>query len=227
MQSVRQMRSSRFLTSDVEVEEVGSPLRALVRLAREDYSGVVVVGDHLAEALRIGKLLQNEQILEGMPDGIVLLDTDNTIVWGNGRLREWSGHDSVVGMNFYAALNSPEILGPDFCPFHSALSTGKDSGSTLRSSDNRYFQVHVAPVFERGHAPQHLIVTVRDVTKEMLQQQKLAAIHQAGMELADLTPDDLAAHDGRRANRVAQVEHLALHERSAAIRRRRNSLARP
>ena len=33
---------------------------------------------------------------------------------------------------------------------------------------------------------------MRDVTKEMLQQQKLAAIHQAGMELADLTPDELA-----------------------------------
>ncbi len=75
-----------LLTSDVEVEEVASPLRALVRLAREDYSGVVVVGDHLAEAFRIGKLLQNEQILEGMPDGIVLVDADNTIIWGNGRV---------------------------------------------------------------------------------------------------------------------------------------------
>ncbi len=40
--------------------------------------------------------------------------------------------------------------------------------------------------------PQHLIVTVRDVTGEMLQQQKLAAIHQAGVELADLTPDELS-----------------------------------
>jgi CheY-like chemotaxis protein len=37
-----------------------------------------------------------------------------------------------------------------------------------------------------------LIVTVRDVTGEMLQQQKLAAIHQAGVELADLTPDELS-----------------------------------
>ena len=52
--------------------------------------------------------------------------------------------------------------------------------------------MHVAPVSEAGQPPQHLIVTVRDVTKEMLQQQKLAAIHQAGMELADLTPDELS-----------------------------------
>ena len=39
--------------------------------------------------------------------------------------------------------------------------------------------------------PRHLIVTVRDVTNEVQQQQKLAAIHQAGMELADLTPEEL------------------------------------
>jgi CheY-like chemotaxis protein len=177
---------------NVEVEEVRSPIRALARLAREHYAGIFVDSEHISEAFRIGKLLQNERILQGMPDGIVLVDADNTIIWGNGRVKEWSGRESVVGMNFYAALNSPEILGPDFCPFHSALATARDSTTTLRSADNRFFHVHAAPVAEPGSPPQHLIITVHDVTKEMLQQQKLAAIHQAGMELADLTPDELA-----------------------------------
>ncbi len=127
-----------------------------------------------------------------MPDGIVLLDADNTIIWGNGRLKEWTGHEKVVGANFYSMLGSPEILGPDFCPFHTALATGRPSSSTLRSGENHYFQVHAAPLFEAGQPAQHLIVTVRDVTSEMLQQQKLAAIHQAGVELADLTPDELS-----------------------------------
>ncbi len=175
-----------------ETEEVTSPLRALARLAREQYAGIYVSGSHATEAFRLGKLLQNERILEGMPDGVVLLDADNTIIWGNARLNEWSGREAIVGTNFYSALNSPEILGPDFCPFHTALSTGKASSSTLRSADNRYFHVHSAPVTENGHPPKHLIVTVRDVTKEMLQQQKLAAIHQAGVELADMKPDELA-----------------------------------
>jgi CheY-like chemotaxis protein len=176
----------------LDIEEVGSPIRALARLAHEKYAGVFVAEGHLAEAFRIGRLLQNEHILQGMPDGIVLLDADNTIIWGNGRLREWSGRENVVGMNFYVAMNSPEILGPDFCPFHSSLTTGKESSSTLRSGDNVYYHLHVAPVCEPGRPPQHLIVTVRDVTKERLQQQKLAAIHQAGMELASLTPEELA-----------------------------------
>ena len=61
----------------------------------------------------------------------------------------------------------------------------------MRGDDNRYYQVHAAPVRETDGPPRHLIVTVRDVTREMHQQQKLAAIHQAGMELADLTPDEL------------------------------------
>ncbi len=180
------------LDGQFEVVQARSPLRALSRLARESFAGLYVGAEHLGDAFQIGKLLQNERILEGMPDGIVVLDSENTIVWGNGRMREWTKRETVIGENFYTVLGSPEILGPDFCPFHTALATSRASTSTLRSGENRYYQVHAAPVFEGSLAPQHLIVTVRDVTTEMLQQQKLAAIHQAGIELADLMPDELS-----------------------------------
>ncbi|HTM56032.1 MAG TPA: response regulator [Pirellulales bacterium] len=175
-----------------DVVQARSPLRALSRLARETFAGLYVAPQLLGDAFQIGKLLQNERILEGMPDGVVVLDSENTIVWGNGRMREWTKRDNVIGLNFYTVLGSPEILGPDFCPFHTALATSRASTSTLRSGENRYYQVHAAPVFEGNLPPQHLIVTVRDVTTEMLQQQKLAAIHQAGIELADLMPEELS-----------------------------------
>jgi CheY-like chemotaxis protein len=130
-------------------------------------------------------------IVEGMPDGVALLESDNTIVWANSRLCEWSGRESLAGMDFYAALGSPEILGPDFCAFHTALATGQATGSTLRGPDGRFFQVHAAPVPEGAGPPRRLIITVRDVSREIQQQQKLAAIHQAGMELADLMPEEV------------------------------------
>jgi len=174
-----------------DVVHAQTPLGALDCLSRDSYDAVYFTSNHLKQAYELGKLLQNEQILEGMPDGVVLLDSDNQILWSNGRLCQWSGQDSVIGKNFYLVLDSPEILGPDFCPFHTALATGTASSSTLRSSDHRYYHVHAAPVREAEGPASHLIVTVRDVTLEMLQQQKLAAIHQAGMELADLTPDEL------------------------------------
>ncbi len=188
-QVVEQVFGQAAGTFDVVV--VDNPLRALVYLTREAFDGVYVASNYFQQAFELGSLLQNQQILEGMADGVALLDSENTVVWGNARLREWSAREQVVGANFYTVLGSPEILGPDFCPFHTALATGTASSSTLRSEDNRYFQVHAAPVREVNGPPRHLIVTVRDVSREVQQQQKLAAIHQAGMELADLTPSEL------------------------------------
>ncbi len=181
----------RELESTFDLVVVRNPLRALVQLEREDYSGVFVTAEHLGEALRLGRLLQNERILEGMPDGVVLLDAENIVLWANDRFRSWSGKQDVIGENFYQALSSPEILGPDYCPFHTALASRKPSGSTLRSGENHYFQVHAAPVHEDDAPPSNLIVTVRDVTAEMLQQQKLAAIHKAGVELSNLTAEEV------------------------------------
>jgi len=170
---------------------VDDPMEAMLRASRERFDGLYVDADSVAETFELGKFIQNEQILESMPDGVALLDADNIALWCNERLRQWSGRDRAVGANFYALLGSPEILGPDFCPFHTALESGKPSSSTLRTEDNRYFHVHAAPVRQADGPPNYLIVTVRDVTEETHQQQKLAAIHQAGMELADLTPDEL------------------------------------
>ncbi len=175
-----------------DIVRVSNAMSALSRLGREEFAGVHIAGGQHKEALAVGGLMQNDRILQGMPDGVVLLDAENTILWGNGRLREWCGRESLIGCNFYSVLGSPEILGPDFCPFHTALATGNPSSSTLRSSDNRYYRVHAAPVLEPDEPPKNLIVTIRDVTGEVLQQQKLAAIHQAGVELADLTPDELS-----------------------------------
>ncbi len=176
-----------------DLEVVQDPWRALALLTADRYDGAFVASGYFQAVFETGKIFRNEQILEGLPYGVALLDSDNIIRWDNGRIREWSGRDCVVGSSFYEALGSPEILGPDFCPFHTAWATGQGSSSTLRSQDNCYFQVHAAPVRELEGPPRHLIVTVRDVTPEVQQQQKLAAIHQAGMTLADLTPEEVMA----------------------------------
>lgn len=193
---------------DAEIVPVTSSIKALAMMRHGDYSGVYVDAERIAEASEIGRLVQTERILQGMPDGVVLLDANNVIVWGNGRLGEWSGQETTVGRNFYQVMGSPEILGPDFCPFHTALSTNKSSASVLRTGDSRYYRVHAAPVVET-ESSQHLIVTIHDVTDEMLQQQKLAAIHQAGTELGDLVPDDVSNLD--YAERVALLKENILH----------------
>ncbi len=70
----------------------------------------------------------------------------------------------------------------------------------MHRSDNRYFQIHAAPINDldsntasdqTATAARQLIVTVSDITEEILQQQKIAAIHKAGRELADLRPREI------------------------------------
>jgi two-component system, sensor histidine kinase SagS len=204
-----QVDLQRRLGDDVEVVPLSSSLKALALMGRNEYAGVYVDAERFAEASDVGRLLQNDRILQGMPDGVVLLDAENTIIWGNGRLREWLKQDDIVGQNFYQVFGSPEILGPDFCPFHTALSTRQSSATVLRCCDNRYYRLHAAPLLDSSDSPSYLIVTVHDVSEEMLQQQKLAAIHQAGTELGDLVPDDVAELD--YDERVALLKENIVH----------------
>lgn len=183
---------------------------ALERMNETGVGGLVIGTEAFQDVCRLGRSLQNEHILDGMPDGVVLINADNQILWANKQFRDWTGNQSLVGETFYSALNSPEILGPDFCPFNTALAMDRASGSTLRTAENRYFHVHAAPAENAcgrlsalssdnsspvnatsRTASRELIVTVRDVTAEMLQQQKMAAIHKVGTHLADLTPDEV------------------------------------
>ena len=210
---------------DVQVVDV-TPVRALSHLGSGEYVGIYADADHFAEVVDVARLVQNERILQAMPDGVVLLGEDNIILWANGRLREWTGREEVVGSNFYDVMGTPEILGPDFCPFQTALATGRASGSTLRCFQNRYMRVHVAPVVEAANSPRHLVVTIREVTDEIVQQQKLSAIHQAGIELADLTTDEVAKMSVEERIELLRAQHSALHARRVALRRRRNSHAR-
>lgn len=167
-------------TSVAVVDELNEPL----------VDGVWIARDQLPQLSELRGIAQSGIMLRDMPEGVALLDADVRVLWANRRLAEWSGKELTAGTNFYELLSNPEIMGPDFCPFHTALATGEESSSTLHTNENSYYQVHAAPIVHPDHSRQ-LVVTVSDITEEILQQQKLAAIHQAGRELADLRPSEI------------------------------------
>ena len=197
-ENAEQLARAAAESHDVVVAD--NPLRALAHLAREQFAGVYVSSEYLQEALELGKLLQNEQILEGMPDGVVLLDADNTIIWSNGRLAEWSGSRQ----RGRARTSTPSWAARKSSAPTSARSTRPwpparppvPRCAAARTATTTSMPLRCA---RRASPPRHLIVTVRDVTNEVHQQQKMAAIHQAGMELADLAP--------------AEITHMAVQDR--------------
>lgn len=174
------------------VVEVDHTVAVVDELQDPQVEGVWIGRDQLPQLGQLRGLSQSHAMLRDMPEGVALIDSELRVLWANRRLSGWVGIDerSLVGMNLYRALSDPEIMGPDFCPFHTALATGEESSSTLRASENEYFQVHAAPLNDAAGTPQ-LVVTISDITKEILQQQKLEAIHQAGRNLADLRPAEV------------------------------------
>lgn len=171
---------------------VDTSVAVVDELHEPDIGGIWISRDQLPQVSELRGLAQSGLMLRDMPDGVALLDAEIRVLWANRKLAQWSGREGqpLAGTNFYELLDNPEIMGPDFCPFHTALATGEESSSTLHAGNNRYYQVHAAPIMQTDHSRQ-IVVTVSDITEEILQQQKLAAIHQAGRELADLRPSEI------------------------------------
>lgn len=175
---------------DCDVVRIQDLARGLALAGTERFDAVYV--DTRDQSVRqwAGNLIQAERILEAMPDGVAVVNADLRIVWANATFEGWSG-GAVRNRSFYDALGSPEILGPDYSPFHTAL-TGKTATTRLHCRDNRYFELHITPIYESDDKVWQLISLARDITPQVQQQQKLDALHQAGQELAALAPDQLA-----------------------------------
>ena len=199
---------------------------ALSQLGTGDYIGIYADADHFAEVINVARLVQNERILQGMPDGVVLLDNDNTILWGNGRLREWTGREDVVGSNFYDVMGTPEILGPDFCPFHTALATGR-----AERLDAAMFSesLHASPRRPGDRCGRSRPEPGRHHSRGDRRSSAAAKAlghspgrHRAGRPDARRSLENV----GRGADRAVAGQHPALHAGCSAIQRRRNPHAR-
>lgn len=183
-----------FASEIIKVRNAGE---AIETICSRTVDAIWVDRESLPEGASFLRMQLMSAMLRDIPLGVALLDQTFQVLWSNARLNRWAleavcDPEGLIreGTSFYSILDEPEIMGPDFCPFHTALATGQESSSTLLTKENRYFHVHAAPLLG-SEASHQLIVTVSEVTEEILQQQKLEAIHRAGRELADLRPDEI------------------------------------
>lgn len=165
-----------------------------------EVDGVLWVGEDLRRVGVEVLLFQMGGILSQFHEGLAVLDADLRILWSNSRFDELTagGVESLAGQDFYSAFGSPEILGPDPSPFYTALGNRTTATTQLKIGESTYYQIQATPLFQQesdalnGGNPTALIVLVREVSQDILLQQKLNAIYQAGAELGDISPTDLA-----------------------------------
>ena len=72
------------------------------------------------------------------------------------------------------------------------MATKAPASTAVKIKVNRYLRLTVTPVFDATNALTHLIALTRETTDETQQQLKVDAIHEAGDQLADLSPEELA-----------------------------------
>lgn len=160
---------------------------------------------------------RDREVVDHLPDGAAVLENGVTIRWANERLADWCGAADLVGRDFFAALGMASADGvapaPELLTLREALGAGRAAGGTLRGVGNRFFAVQACPAFRPQDtgtsAATCTVVTVRDVTHTILEQQKRAAIHAAGQKLADLSPAELA--DMTVAERIELLKSNIIH----------------
>jgi len=152
-----------------------------------DFRCVVLCG---TQSQSLPDLLQFEGILRHLPQGVAVIDREFCVQWCNARLQTIIGRTEIKGVNFHDVFGAPEVVGPAFSPFEADGEFG--GATTFRAGEKTFFEIVAAPVFNAAMRFAELaVVTVRDVSEEMIARQKLKAIYQAGLELGELTAEDL------------------------------------
>ena len=203
-----------------EVVQVDDVVDALQLLGSEPFDGIYLepsqpepaepspgggnrLTPHSLQQMLIGSL-----ILQDMPDGVALLDCDYQIIQANDKMASWFDMTNFTGLNFYKAIGNPEILGAELSPLGTALAKQTTCAATMQLND-KFYQLNVAPVVGRSGQAIFLVVTIRDSTQFTHQRQKLEALHQAGMALADLRPEEIFEMDVE--HRIELLKENILH----------------
>ena len=101
-----------------EITAVRSISKALSMLRDARFEGVYVDSAQLSAVRWVGMVIQAEEILDAIADGVAVVDPDLRIIWANPEFLSLTSSDGqVVGNRFFQTLGESEILGPEPCPF--------------------------------------------------------------------------------------------------------------
>lgn len=137
-------------------------------------------------------MITADEIIDALSEGVAVLDLEDRVIWCNPALWRMSDPDvEPLGCKFYRLFGAPEVIERDDCPLEAARLSHKPENCVLRVEANKYLGVTVTPPADQPLTEARLIVLVRDITREVQQEEKLKAIYQAGEKLSDLSAQDI------------------------------------
>lgn len=133
-------------------------------------------------------------LLSALPDGIVLLDESLNILWHNSTFRQLLRTSEVlVGQQLQEVIRPAD--GTDLRRIAVPASSGEAAQLTVRREDRSSLGLRLArtTIHPGGDDKQAMILTVRDVSVQVLEKQKQDAIYRAGLEMGNLTTEEVTA----------------------------------
>ncbi len=121
------------LSESFERVTVRTISKALALLRDQKFDAVYVDASQLSAVRWVGMMIQAEEILDAISDGVAVVDPDLRIIWANPEFQLLTTSAmQTVGTPFYQALGEPEILGPDPCPFTSAVAAKAPASTAMK-----------------------------------------------------------------------------------------------
>ncbi len=189
---------------------VKNSAEALQAIGKQDFDGLYIcaVSEESPNSESTRSIIENVAVFDLLPEGIAILDNEKNILSANKRLTHWFNNPNMVGLNFYAALNNPNIIGSEPSPLTTSAARNQPCRATLEV-DGAFFRLSVVPVVDPNQTCTHLIASLVDCSESVIQRQKLEALHQAGAELADLRPEEIYEMDVE--HRIELLKENILH----------------
>ncbi len=202
--------------------------KALSLLREQKFAAVYVDASQLSAVRWVGMMIQAEEILDAISDGVAVVDPDLRIIWANPEfysLTNSSAHP--VGSPFYQALGQPEILGPDPCPFTTAVASKAPASTAMKIEREPVPAGHGDAGLRRlEHADAPDRPDPRDDRRDAAAAQGQRD-PQGGRRAGRPDPRGARRDGGRGADRPAEVQHRPAHEGPAGAGLHRDPSAGP
>jgi CheY-like chemotaxis protein len=203
------------------------PHEVAARLREGPVDAVIAAPAVMAELL--DRFRRDELIVGNIDKGLAVLDSGGTVTWANAAFRGGAcrGEDPV-GKHFLSLLGGNPIasvervegranpISPQTADPLEPARLGRPTSLRLHcpaNPDQPFLEIDVRPVTNGDGHVTRLLALVRDISPEVVQQQKLDALHTAGRELAGLDPDLLSEmNPSSRAEFLRQNLRRTIHD---------------
>ena len=177
--------------SAVDGVVVPDAIAAVEQLLAEPFHAVLADPEVVRQVFAAQR--RDEIVLDHIDKGVAVLDPTGAITWVNSAMRSLCPVEPI-GRALMEALGATTLASDVPDPFSVARRGGAVSFRLYRPAnvEQPYLDAAIQPVLNHAGTVDQQVVIVRNVTPEVEQQRKLDALHQAGRELADLDPDQLA-----------------------------------